>query len=476
MKLNTAQVDRAVGTLLANAAGDALGAPYEFEPARGPELEVAMVGGGTFGWKPGEWTDDTSMAIAIAEVAATGADLRDESALTAIVTRWHGWAQTATDVGNQTRAVLSATGRAGLSGRNALIASREFFETRGHSAGNGSLMRTSPAALAYLDDEDALAEAAATISALTHYDPDAQEACVLWCLAIRHAVLTGEFDVRIGLDRLTDDRRALWADRLDVAERSTPSDFRNNGWVVEALQAAWCAIATTPVPDDDPEAGVFAADHLRLALDAAVRSGNDTDTVAAIAGALLGAKWGASTVPGTWRRVLHGWPGLHTRQLVQLATRIIKADNEFPRPQKPLRLFHHPYDDGVLLGNAQALLKLPPGVDAIVSLCRVHDDDLPEGVEQIDVRLVDRTGPDENQHLEFVLTDTVRLVEQLRGEGRTVLVHCHGAYSRTPTIGALYGARYLPTDGLAAMNAVVDALPEAAPNGGFWDASERLGP
>jgi ADP-ribosyl-[dinitrogen reductase] hydrolase len=476
MELSTEQVDRAVGTLLANAAGDALGAPYEFEPARGPELEVAMVGGGAFRWDAGEWTDDTSMAIAIAEVAAKGLDLRDEDAQTAIVQRWFDWAKTATDVGNQTRSVLGATGRAGISGANALAAARDHYERNGHSAGNGSLMRTSPVALAYLDDEDALAEAAATISALTHYDPDAQEACVLWCLAIRHAVLTGVLDVRIGLNRLADDRRALWADRLDVAERSTPSDFRNNGWVVEALQAAWCAIHTTPVPVDDPQAGVFAADHLRLALDAAVRSGNDTDTVAAIAGALLGATWGASAVPGVWRRVLHGWPDLETRGLVQLATRIIKDDKDFPRPQGPLRLFHHPYDDGVLLGNAQALLELPPDVDAIVSLCRVHDDDLPAGVEQIDVRLVDRTGPDENPHLEFVLTDTVRLVEQLRGEGRTVLVHCHGAYSRTPTIGGLYGARYLPTDGLTALNAVIDAVPEAAPNGAFWDAIERLEP
>ena len=86
MILTTAQLDRAVGVLLGTAAGDALGAAYEFGPPRGPELEVAMVGGGSFGWEPGEWTDDTSMAIAIAEVAASGADLRDEKALDAIVT------------------------------------------------------------------------------------------------------------------------------------------------------------------------------------------------------------------------------------------------------------------------------------------------------------------------------------------------------------------------------------------------------
>jgi ADP-ribosyl-[dinitrogen reductase] hydrolase len=58
-----------------------------------------MVGGGSFGWEPGEWTDDTSMAIAIAEVAATGADLREEEALDALTRRWHEWSQHAKDVG-----------------------------------------------------------------------------------------------------------------------------------------------------------------------------------------------------------------------------------------------------------------------------------------------------------------------------------------------------------------------------------------
>jgi ADP-ribosylglycohydrolase len=93
MTLTTAQLDRACGVLLSTAAGDALGAAYEFGPPRGPELEVAMVGGGAFGWEPGEWTDDTSMAIAIAEVAATGADPRQEESLDAITRRWHEWSR-----------------------------------------------------------------------------------------------------------------------------------------------------------------------------------------------------------------------------------------------------------------------------------------------------------------------------------------------------------------------------------------------
>jgi ADP-ribosyl-[dinitrogen reductase] hydrolase len=474
MTLTPAQLDRAVGALVGTAAGDALGAPYEFGPPRGPELEVAMTGGSL--WEPGEWTDDTSMAIAIAEAAATGADLRDEAALDAIVRRWHEWMQAAKDVGIQTSQVLGAAGRLGLNARTAREASAALHERTGRTAGNGSLMRTAPVALAYLDDESALVEAARTVSELTHFDPDAGDACVLWCMAIRHAILTGSIDARIGLRHLTADRRDKWAARLDAAENAQPADFPNNGWVVTALQAAWSAIATTPVPTDDPAAGVFRADHLRLALDAAVRCGNDTDTVAAIAGGLLGAAYGASAVPAEWRCLLHGWPGLATRELVALATRIVKADKPFSYDVEPMIPVRHPHDDGVWLGNVTTLGALPPGVDAVVSLCRVNDDDLPVGVEQVDIRLIDIEGQDANPNLDFVLTDTVRLIEQLRNEGRRVLLHCVAAQSRTPTVAALYGAHRQGISGEAALREVTSVLPDAHPNSDFRRALQRLTP
>jgi hypothetical protein len=68
---------------------------------------------------------------------------------------------------------------------------------------------------------------------------------VLWCLATRHAVLTGVLDARFGLQHINNDRRELWTLRLVAAEASKPSNFTKNGWVVEALRAAWSAIATT---------------------------------------------------------------------------------------------------------------------------------------------------------------------------------------------------------------------------------------
>ncbi|BBZ62531.1 ADP-ribosylglycohydrolase family protein [Mycolicibacterium monacense] len=470
--------DRIEGVLLATAAGDALGAPYEFGPARGPELPVEMVGGGV--WEPGEWTDDTSMAIAIAEVAATGADLRDPAAQDKIVARWHEWSLRAKDVGIQTRSVLSAAARSGdVTASRARAESARLHERTGRTAGNGSLMRTAPAALAYLDDEDAMVEAARAVSGLTHADPDAGDACVLWCCAIRHAVLTGQLDVRIGLRHIAGSRRKMWQERVDAAESGRPSSFANNGWVVAALQAAWSAIATTAVPVDDPASGVFRADHLRLALDAAVRAGDDTDTVAAIAGGLLGAAYGASAVPVRWRALLHGWPGMTAHGLVGLGSAIQRRGEpdpfDFSYPGSPVdTVARHPYDDGVVLGGIGVLRRLPADVDAVVSLCRVAEDDVPVGMPHVEVRLVDRVDADENPHLDFVLLDAVRAVEELRREGRTVLVHCVGAYSRTPTVGALYGARLR---GVGADRVLADiqlVLPDAHPNPAFREALRRL--
>ncbi len=87
------------------------------------------------------------------------------------------------------------------------------------------------------------------------------------------------------------------------------------------MQAAWSAIIRTPVPEPGAGEGQPPSAHLRLALEAAVRAGTDTDTVAAIAGALLGARWGRCAVPSEWRQAVHGWPGLDADALVRLAVR-----------------------------------------------------------------------------------------------------------------------------------------------------------
>jgi len=136
----------------------------------------------------------------------------------------------------------------------------------------------------------------------------------------------------------------------------------------------------------------------------------------------------------------------------------------------------HPHDDGVWLADVATLRTLPPGVDAVVSLCRLNDDDLPVDVEQIDIRLIDIEGPDANPNLDFVLTDTVRLIEQLRSEGRRVLLHCVAAQSRTPTVAALYGARRQGVSGKLALRDVTAVLPDADSNSDFRRAVQRLAP
>lgn len=165
MKLTPEQQDRAIGAVVASAAGDALGAGYEFGPPLDDSVDVQMAGGGSFGWAPGEWTDDTSMAIPILRALSQGSDLAAEGTQDAIVAEWAAWAKTAPDVGIQTRQVLA--GLTVPSAAEARVSAQRVHEASGRSGGNGSLMRTGPVALGYLDDgrESELAVVASAASA-----------------------------------------------------------------------------------------------------------------------------------------------------------------------------------------------------------------------------------------------------------------------------------------------------------------------
>lgn len=326
--LSDEQIDRAAGVLLGGAVGDALGVPYEFASPPGPTELAAMTGGGLGDFAPGEWSDDTSMAVAIAEVAATGVDLTTAAALDEIgraFLRWYG--DGPADIGIQTAEVLrrsAALVGGGEAPGEALHREAQAYAA-GHprSAGNGALMRTGPVALAHLGDREQLARAARLVAQLTHADPLAGDSCVIWCEAIRVAVLDGELDVRRGLDLVPDGRRDQWSAWLDDAldldrNRAEPvpgARFTPNGFTVTALQAAVAAIASTEQSDR----------HLEDALHSAIRIGSDTDTVAAIAGALLGGRWGASAVPPRWRAAVHGWPGRTGEELVELAARTVSG-------------------------------------------------------------------------------------------------------------------------------------------------------
>jgi len=184
-------------------------------------------------------------------------------------------------------------------------------------------MRTAPVALAYLHNEESLTIAARQISDLTHYESDASDACVLWCQAIRHAVLHGELPDFSELVRfLPSEDQQKWLQRISEAYLYESFEFENNGWVVAAFQAALSAIVHAGTPPEIPELGLSRNQHLQISLERAVRCGGDTDTVAAIAGSLVGALWGAKAIPESWRSKLHGFPEFSAEDLVHLALQI----------------------------------------------------------------------------------------------------------------------------------------------------------
>lgn len=475
VRLTAVQLDRAVGAIIASAAGDALGAPYEFGPAR-PDDFIPAFGTGSFGHEHGEWTDDTAMAIAILEAIAAGRSLRDPDTLSDVARRWQDWSLTARDVGVQTRAVLDGFPEdgSGITEETMRAQALQVFEQTGHSGGNGSLMRTGPIALAYLRPglEEPLLEAAGRVAQLTHWEDDNVDAVVLWCLAIRHAIFTGALDPRAGLSFIPEERRARWSGLIDeaTADGTHPRDFHEkNGWVVRAFQAALSAVS--------------GATSVRDALYRAVRGGGDTDTVAAIAGSLAGAVWGASQVPLAWQRELHGWPGYDVNDLTRLAvlaSRRGKADeigwptiDAVPTAGLPhTPPVQHPDDPGVWLGSQSALGELPRRVRAVVSLSRVGRREVPEGLESVRVWLLDQ--PDLNASLDVTLADAADVIATLRAQGKEVFVHCADAGSLTAAVAALYAMLHRGVPAERAWADVERVLPHVDPAPLLRDAVHRI--
>jgi ADP-ribosylglycohydrolase len=484
--LSPPQTDRAAGVLLGQACGDALGVPYEFasrryDPAAGPQL----AGGGLGGYAPGEWSDDTQMATCIAQVAATGRDLAGPDALDAIAEGFLRWLDDGpADIGSQTSAVLRSARRHAADARPSAVmadAARRLHERTGRTAGNGALMRTAVVGLTRLADRDATAQAARAVAGLTHHDPLAGDSCVLWSEAVRRAVVDGVLDVRGGLDLVPAERRDLWTHAVDRAEQDDPSTFTPNGCTVPALQAAWSSIHHT-LPETDP-----GPDHVRAALHTAIGIGHDTDTVAAVGGGLLGARYGVSALPLAWTRAVHGWPGIRGRDLVHLSLRTARQGPEAPQTWPSAQRMDTGRERGlaaplasdpdVLLGTFADLSRTRElGVDAVVSLCRLGTREFaPPGVAPADhaeVWLVDSEDPVSNQHLAWLLDEAARDVAQLRAEGRRVLLHCVAAHHRTPAVAL----RYLLGRGLdheAAVAEVHATLGREVDGGLLWKEAQR---
>lgn len=470
-------LDRAAGVLLGGACGDALGVPYEMSAP--PVGEAVMKGGGLGPYDPGEWSDDTQMTLCVADVAARGVDLTGPDALDAVADSFAAWlVGGATDVGAQTRTVLIEAAR--LEGRpheRLTAASRALHERTGLTAGNGALMRTSVIGIWNVHDRSATAQAARSIAELTHADPLAADSSILWSEAIRVAVTEGRLDLTAGLDLVTPEHADSWSGWIEEATGEHPGRFDNNGFTVTALQAAWAAITTT-------DRGDGSAMHLQRGLQAAVRAGHDTDTVAAIAGSLLGSRYGASAVPTQWRRMVHGWPGYRAHDLVEIAVSTwsggrrpgtwpsvaTTADPRIPQLGMP-----HPIDPDIVLGTISDLSRTRElGVQAVVSLCALGFEDIPaDGIthrDHLEVWLNEDDSEDSNPHLDFVLDDVSSALRQFRAEGKRVLVHCHHGTNRTPAVALRYAVDLGVAPELAERS-IRQAMPGVRGEGRLWEVA-----
>jgi ADP-ribosylglycohydrolase len=289
--------DRQRGCLLGLAVGDALGAPIEFRAPGTFQPVSDYRDGGLHGLGPGGWTDDTSLALALADsIAEKGWDLNDQAR------RYVAWWRegqysvngTCFDIGITTRSALvrfldsGDARRSGLSSENA--------------SGNGSIMRLAPVAIRYLDYfpnriED-LANLAEESSMTTHASDQCLSACrymaVMLC-GLLHGLDRDEV-LRPNWEPLS----ALRASKLlhpaidEVAMGSfrerEPPHIVGSGYVVRSLEAALWAFHD--------------ADDFREAVLRAVNLGNDSDTTGAVCGQFAGAYWGESGIPEEWRAEL----------------------------------------------------------------------------------------------------------------------------------------------------------------------------
>ncbi|WP_295863946.1 ADP-ribosylglycohydrolase family protein [uncultured Xanthomonas sp.] len=294
--------DRFRGCLLGLAVGDALGTALEFK-APGSFVPIDdMVGGGPFELQPGQWTDDTSMALCLAHslLYRQGFDAADQ------MNRYCNWYRhgylsstgTCFDIGNTVRAALERY----LQGGPTFSGSDDP-----RAAGNGALMRLAPVAMFYAQRPDELAERAADSSRTTHAAAEALDASRLFAFQLRAALL-GENRAQVlqptdAPPMQTPALRAL-ATRDHAAVPAT--QIRGTGYVVDALSAAlWC-FATTEC---------FADAVLRAA-----NLGDDADTTAAICGQLAGAFYGVEGIPAAWRARVQD-----AAEIVALADRLYAA-------------------------------------------------------------------------------------------------------------------------------------------------------
>jgi ADP-ribosyl-[dinitrogen reductase] hydrolase len=312
--------DRRRGALIGLAVGDALGAAVEFNH-RGSFAPVTCYrGGGPHGLAAGEWTDDTSMALALADsIANAGWDLNDQAS------RYVEWWKTGKysvngrcfDIGIATRSALAefaATKDARASG----IRSED-------ASGNGSIMRLAPVPIRYVhlypSDGKELAMRAEESSLPTHASQQCLSACRYLATVLaafmhgenRDEVLSPDWQPLRQLHEAKPLHPLIHEVVLGSFRQKQPPAIQGSGWVVKSLEASLWAFH---------HAGTFEEAVLK-----AVNLGDDADTTGAVCGQLAGAYWGESNIPETLRS------GLARIDLIESALEgILRVPGEIPKP------------------------------------------------------------------------------------------------------------------------------------------------
>jgi ADP-ribosyl-[dinitrogen reductase] hydrolase len=274
--------DRYRGCLLGLAAGDAVGTTVEFKPRGSFTPLTDMVGGGPFDLEPGQWTDDTSMALCLATslIECQGFNPDDQ------MKRYYDWYQ---------NGYLSSNGECFDIGNTVFLALAEYRKsgnpysgsTHPNTAGNGSIMRLAPVPMFYATDRTQALQFCVESSRTTHATVECLDACRLFGEILLRA-LTGASKSEI-LSPCHDDQ--LTSPKIQAiaqgAYQDKPIDeIRGSGYVVDSLEAAlWCFWQT-----ETYEQAILAAANL----------GNDADTTAAVCGQVAGAFYGESGIPSHW--------------------------------------------------------------------------------------------------------------------------------------------------------------------------------
>ncbi|WP_027442567.1 ADP-ribosylglycohydrolase family protein [Erythrobacter cryptus] len=276
--------DRAIGALLGLAVGDAVGTTLEFKPRGSYPRLTDMIGGGPFGLKPGQWTDDTAMALALADSLYVAAEFDPEDLMRRFVD-WrdegtYSCTETCFDIGITTNDALNRWQRSGDPYAGA---------TDPNTAGNGSLMRLAPVAIRFWRDPEALRRVAALQSRTTHGAPEAVSACVAYAELLAKAI-AGVPAHEVLSPRSGDYAGAIAAIMAGSWRGKARREIASSGYVAHSLEAALWSVARTS--------------DFRSAILLAANLGGDADTTAAIAGQLAGALYGASGIPQEWLGML----------------------------------------------------------------------------------------------------------------------------------------------------------------------------